>query len=112
MVMLVVGSRDSYRGTTTSMFHCTSEKDNISAMTGNYNRILSYWDDYDTGNGRYYTNDQMRRRTNGESVTFHDGADRPHSDTEWFFRASLFLFNSQNQVILFFVQVYLMLHSG
>jgi len=66
---------------------------------GNNNDILNYWDDYDTGNGRYYTDEQLNNRTKDDSVTFYDGPHRPYSDSPWFFSAQLYLFNHQNEVI-------------
>jgi len=66
----------------------------------NHNKTLSYWDDYDTANQRYLTEKERIELTDGNTITYRDTADRPNSDDPWFFSAKLYLFNSQNQVVL------------
>jgi len=68
----------------------------------NHYKTESFWDDPDTGNQRYLTEEERIKLTDGNTITFRDGVGRMNSDGSWFFSAKLYLFNRQNQVILKF----------
>jgi hypothetical protein len=62
--------------------------------------VFSHYDDYDTGNRQYYTNEQRKRRTIGNTISFYDGPNRPYADDAWFFSADLSLYDRNNKLIL------------
>ncbi len=59
------------------------------------NKTSPYWDG-DTGSIYYYTSDEIKRMTNGNTVSFYDNPSR-NSDATW--RAVLTLYNGKNRIL-------------
>lgn len=77
----------------------------MQSWTSDFNAggiITSGWDDRDTHNGNYYTQEQLQNRTKGNTVSFYDRPASPYSNDfpSTFTKFTLFLVNRYNQVIL------------
>ena len=62
--------------------------------------IISSWDDGDTHNRFYYTFEELKEKTNGNTISFYDRPDDKFCDYAITEKFSLFLFNKNNEKIL------------
>ena len=62
--------------------------------------ITESWDDDDTKNGQYYTTEELKYQTNGNTISFSDKPRCRYVDDFSFYKFTLFLYNSNNKLIL------------